>query len=264
MQFVVDNRQPPLQIFQVDISRRVQHHVHSRKRFTYILQHRRQFRLTLLAALRRLCDLLSFFLHVRAQFLSRKNFRRGSVASRRRSRGCFVALFRRLQHRVRTVREVLQRFSRSPTRTLVTLKRPVDPLQRGLQRHSRLLPRFHNCPIQRRHQQVRATLLPKIFLDLREIVEVVPVFHKSAVLLCARSNASASVALFSFRAFLRARQPRCVAPCVPRDADSFPKSIASPSASKIHRYAVSVSTPLPPAALVLQLPPPLRRSSAPP
>src|SRR5271165_1803874 len=126
--------------------------------------------------LRSLPRLRNVSCHVTPQRIHRK--RRSSRSPRGVRRGPsrrLLHLLRRFQHRIRAIRQRLHPPSASPApRPPITLCRAVDPFQHRLQRHPGLLPGLHNRPVQRRHQQVRPALLPKIFFNLSEVVEVIP------------------------------------------------------------------------------------------
>jgi len=44
-----------------------------------------------------------------------------------------------------------------------------------------LVARFHDRPVERRHQQMRAPFLPEILFDFREVIEVIPAIHVFAL-----------------------------------------------------------------------------------
>src|ERR1700722_18837167 len=100
----------------------------------------------------------------------------GRRLCRSTSNGGFRRFFGSIQYRVGAVSQALQRLARSAPRAAVTLKRAVNTFVHSLQRHAGFLPGFHDGPVEWRYQQVRSALLPEIFFDFREIVEIVPLF----------------------------------------------------------------------------------------
>src|SRR6266568_4955947 len=136
---------------------------------------RRDQRLFAGASRRRRRQFLRVALHIGAQFFSRKRLRpgsryRGRGNVRPASRRCLLGFLGGIEHRVHAIHQAFQRPpSRGAPRALITLERPVNPFQHGRQRNARLLPGFHDGPVERRDEQVRPALLPEIFFNFSEV-----------------------------------------------------------------------------------------------
>src|SRR5215471_9948822 len=180
----------------------------------------------------------------------------------------FQLFFRRLQHCIGAICQALQRLTCTAPRPLVALECPVDPFQYGFEGHARLLPRLHNRPIERRDKEVRSPLFPEILFDFRKVIEIVPAVHffEGSADRSGRptgpSVSRAFTSVLSWRGSTwhsRARRPRRSLQAPP---DSFPKSIANPSASGTHPCAECISSLWRPDALVRPSLQPLRSRRA--
>src|SRR5712691_524484 len=115
------------------------------------------------------------------EHLSRKRFCGAwfPCGARSGAGGGFFLFLRRVQHRVHTVGETLELSATGRSaRTRVVFERTVNSLEHGGQWDACLLPGFNDGPVQGRNQEARPALLPEIFFDLGEVVEVIELGHR--------------------------------------------------------------------------------------
>src|SRR5216684_955559 len=173
--FFFQCREAPLEILQIERRGGIEEHANFLEPCADFADSQCQLRLPFPLFVRCRRQFLSVALHIRAQFFSRKRLRPGSRYRGRRnvrpaSRRCLLGFLGGIEHRVHAIHQAFQRPpSRSAPRALITLERPVNPFQHGRQRNPRLLPGFHDGPVERRDEQVRAALLPEIFFDFGEV-----------------------------------------------------------------------------------------------
>ena len=115
--------------------------------------------------------------NLRAKKIPSASFARASDGSR--ARGGFLFFLRGFEHRVHAIGEAFQLPSAGgAARTRIAFKCAIDSFQHSGQGNAGLLPGLDNGPVERRNQKMRSALLPEIFLDLGEIIEVVKLGHR--------------------------------------------------------------------------------------
>src|SRR5690348_1475194 len=94
------------------------------------------------------------------------------------SGGCFLRFFSRFENGVHAVSKTLQRPpGNAAAGAAIAFEGAIYAFEDGGEGNAGFLPGLDNGPVERGNQKVGTALLPEIFLNLREVVEIVEGRH---------------------------------------------------------------------------------------